>query len=388
MALSCPAHRNCSEACTALLAPSRRQAHPAGPMYVAPKVEYQFPPDLMVKVRPETLNTIVTHLNWSSWVKSRQPRSRWLPPEVISRLIRYLDYTRLVRLSSVNKDLFYNDELKTTIENRPEIEKSGCVALAEKLFKQHFPGKKGKDPCPGNLGCYYCFKVLPYDRFEHLSWNIAPKNPKSEHDDLDEENEAGFHTPSPLPKHRQASVASVTSSFPSSSLLLESTSPTMTGITKSSRQSSVALSSPLSSSYDSPRHSTTSSPPIGKLQTPAPYGPSASMASPPDVCLETAKKSSKAGKKRSRPITDDEEAHYALQRVKKHQEKRRFCIECGAKNRFYEPGDLIQPNSVDNGKAKTQHNTLWICGCYRLHSQLTYPTCYDCGRSARYSYAK
>ena len=317
-----------------------QQVHPA---LTAPPVDYLFPPHIMGSVRPETLTSVATHLGWTEVLRKRVPRTILLPAEVVRRIIPDLGYLDLIRLSSVNRDLFYNKELRGALDRCPEEEKAACVLEAENNFKQHWPGKKSRGNEAGNFGCFYCFRVRGFEQFEHLPWGNKDEIDLREEDSADSDSTAAFPT----------AIAS--------------------------RKSSVAASSPRTI-HDSPHHSAAGSPPMSQATLGAPGG----TLSPPSPNAGNSRLGiPTAGRKRNRRAIESDQDNFALRRIKLHWDKRRFCIECGVNARFYQPGDIIIPNKIGDHKQRT--HLLWVCQCYQVHSQLAVPECQECGANCPYS---
>ncbi|KAH6634193.1 hypothetical protein B0J18DRAFT_11346 [Chaetomium sp. MPI-SDFR-AT-0129] len=64
-------------------------------------------------------------------------------------------------------------------------------------------------------------------------------------------------------------------------------------------------------------------------------------------------------------------------RVKSTFGLRRFCVNCGLRNEFYIPGDLIELH-----QPRERGDALWVCECKVLHSRLTTPQCLACNSIA------
>ncbi|KAK4242701.1 hypothetical protein C8A03DRAFT_40042 [Achaetomium macrosporum] len=65
---------------------------------------------------------------------------------------------------------------------------------------------------------------------------------------------------------------------------------------------------------------------------------------------------------------------YMDQRMKETWGVRRFCIDCGLRNRWYRPGDVIEPHKpLERGQG------YWVCRCWKFRLRPRECKCEDCG---------
>lgn len=256
-----------------------------------------------------------------------------LPPNVIFQLQRHVGWFHCWKLARVNhwcREHFHPDRL-------PEEDKIAGLLYAEQNWGRYDekpssvavagPRKNGKTRDPTWFGCYHCFTPREAHFFELTTWN------HSSQDNNDSEEEATSsapqsQSPPPLPPSSQAVSTTLTILPPNP----QSNPHYWPGLTRSSLAASASRATRRASSTSSTDGSTTSS--------------SGNPASS------------------SRPSF----------RAQKTWGQRRFCIECGVRKRFYEPGDVIELQ-----KPLKPNDAMWVCKCMRLHSRPQDVRCLDCG---------
>ncbi|KAH7213416.1 hypothetical protein BKA60DRAFT_461553 [Fusarium oxysporum] len=108
-----------------------------------------------------------------------------LPNDVQRLIFSNLDYQSLIFLSMVNRHFHRTVDPQRMATLRDKFE---LVMRAAKDFPQHWASEKKKDQRPGNLECYWCFRVRSPQHFDVLQANTAYFDPQGR---LVSEQEAG-----------------------------------------------------------------------------------------------------------------------------------------------------------------------------------------------------
>lgn len=108
-----------------------------------------------------------------------------LPNDVQRLIFSDLDYQSLIFLSMVNRHFHRTVDPQRMATLRDKFE---LVMRAAKDFPQHWASEKKKDQRPGNLECYWCFRVRSPQHFDVLQANTAYFDPQGR---LIPEEEAG-----------------------------------------------------------------------------------------------------------------------------------------------------------------------------------------------------
>ncbi|KAF5983369.1 f-box domain-containing protein [Fusarium coicis] len=108
-----------------------------------------------------------------------------LPNDVQRLIFSDLDYQSLIFLSMVNRHFHRTVDPQRIATLRDKFE---LVMRAAKDFPQHWASEKKKDQRPGNLECYWCFRVRSPQHFDVLQANTAYFDPQGR---LIPEQEAG-----------------------------------------------------------------------------------------------------------------------------------------------------------------------------------------------------
>lgn len=100
----------------------------------------------------------------------------------------------------------------------------------------------------------------------------------------------------------------------------------------------------------------------------------------PSLTRSSLRATAEAGKRRrsssatsNRASTGESLSRFG-QRRKKSAHVRRFCVDCGLKDGFYLPGDLIEVH-----KPAERNGAAWVCGCWELRWRPTTVDCPTCG---------
>ncbi|KAF5710153.1 f-box domain-containing protein [Fusarium mundagurra] len=98
-----------------------------------------------------------------------------LPNDVQKLIFSNLDYQSLIFLSMVNRHFHrtVDPPRMATLQDKFEL-----VMRAAKDFPQHWASEKKKDQRPGNLECYWCFRVRSPQHFDVLQANTAYFDPQ------------------------------------------------------------------------------------------------------------------------------------------------------------------------------------------------------------------
>ncbi|KAI3571990.1 hypothetical protein IWW34DRAFT_567587, partial [Fusarium oxysporum f. sp. albedinis] len=96
----------------------------------------------------------------------------------VQRLIlSNLDYQFLIFLATVNRHFYRTAHSQRIVTPRDKIE---FVMRVAKDFTEHWASKKRKDRRPGNLECYWCFRVRTPQLFDVLQANTAYFGPQDQ----------------------------------------------------------------------------------------------------------------------------------------------------------------------------------------------------------------
>ncbi|KAL2166912.1 hypothetical protein VTG60DRAFT_2020 [Thermothelomyces hinnuleus] len=280
--------------------------------------------------QPSTSYQVRPRNNDANWFLNGMRR---LPPDVIHRIQKYVTWyhcwkaTRICQwfLHNFHPDNFSHEwkvgEILNTERNR------GHEPLDDE------PGDTPEQKKPGKdfnfFACYHCFRFKGFDQFE-----------------------AQKHTPLVFREEDDSEEASGT---------------TNALTTTKRREQSLTPSSPSRSPPANPHYD----PSLTRTSLRAGSSSSSSSSS------STAGRGRRAvGGGGGAPASDDPFAHMHP-RAKRMYGQRRFCVDCGLKAGFYEPGDLIELQ-----KPRKKGDAMWVCRCRKLHSRMDSAQCHVCNSIA------
>ncbi|KAL2199031.1 hypothetical protein P885DRAFT_31790 [Corynascus similis CBS 632.67] len=254
---------------------------------------------------------------------------RRLPPEVVHRIQKYVTWYHCWKATKICKWFLHNfhpdnfhHELKVAQILNTERNR-GSAPSDEDFTDVAEPKKPGKEF--EFFACYHCFRFKGFDRFE------AQKHTTSVFRGEDDfEEDSGTTSSSTATAKREKSFTPSSSRSPSANPHYD---PTLT-------RSSLRASS----------SSTT-----GR------------------GCRATATATSSA----TSPAASGDLLAHMHPRTKRTYGQRRFCVDCGLKAGFYEPGDLIELQ-----KPRKKGDAMWVCRCKKLHSRMDGAQCHDCNSIA------
>ncbi|KAK4218269.1 hypothetical protein QBC37DRAFT_395953 [Rhypophila decipiens] len=291
-----------------------------------------------------------------------------LPPEVVSVLrkhVGYLESRKLLRLNRWFKESF-------DVRHFTEDELIAGVHEAEQSYKRYHinsrnnSGRRDSGSSPraptttpsDSFACYHCYKMRSPENFELFAWHSQANREERENEAAGGGDDSDSRRSTPPPAAAPGAPGSSSSSLPTTPRQRKRSLPTANPY----YDPTLTRSSLLQAQAAARNNNRSNSP----AATPTP----GSTAGRRGSGQATAEASNSSGADASGLSSD-------MGRVKSTWGIRRFCIDCGMKNEFYKPTDLIQVHG-ERGVVN------WVCACLRVRVRSVAPSCPDCGLHSRY----
>ncbi|KAK4157779.1 hypothetical protein C8A00DRAFT_29317 [Chaetomidium leptoderma] len=272
-------------------------------------------------------------------------RLRSLPPHIVAMIREYVGWFDSLNAYLANRwfrQNFHPDDFPLDMKD------TGMLYAEQRYGRYHESDdapspKKSNGKCPPWFGCYHCFRIKTLDNFELYKWASPAKGGGGGDDASSDDAMSSMSSARRRQSHTPPSTTTT-----ASRLLTPPTNPHYDpSLTRSMLRAS--------STSDHHHHHNNSN---------------------------NNNNNGRSRHRRTSPDTDDAASSSSDammdRRAKQTYGVKRYCIDCGLKRGFYEPGDYIETHEPAKKGKDYNRKGIWVCKCRKFHELPNNVECGEC----------